>query len=306
MSKQLPEYKDGIESLKPFSRIKLIVLDLDGTLVQSSSENVPDKVLILGRSLKSHNFNTNITIATGRALSGISGLLYSLPIKSNYPIILYNGSLVLTNKIYEPIFKKSISNEMLTGVLSYAKRFNVSVLAYYFELFNKETVLGWTNNNKPVYDYNGLEILWQHSFSNENIINGEPSMLVINTSSESEKNIEDLLVRLRTMEGISVSRGGAAYIEVKPIGINKGVALEHIAGLLELKRNEILALGDNDNDVEMLSWAGIGVAVKNASISAKRASDYTTRNEGMGGASEVMQLVREARKLLRQNKSIHD
>ncbi|GAF84205.1 unnamed protein product, partial [marine sediment metagenome] len=77
-------------------------------------------------------------------------------------------------------------------------------------------------------------------------------------------------------------------------------ALEYVAKVLNLTQNQVLAIGDNDNDAEMLSWAGIGVAVNSASDLAESSCDYRANRGVIEGAIEVLDLVHEARRLLGQ------
>ena len=99
MPKLLPNYKEfDLDVLLPFSKIRLVALDLDGTLLKSSKPELPNKVLDLANKLRYYRYNVRLTIATGRTLIGARLLLDKLPIFNDTPIILYNGSLILTRK----------------------------------------------------------------------------------------------------------------------------------------------------------------------------------------------------------------
>ena len=123
-----------------------------------------------------------------------------------------------------------------------------------------------------------------------------PSAVVIHTS-EQIKTISGISSELSKIHDISYTHGGSAYIEVRPGNSNKGKALEFVSNVLELSRDQVLALGDNDNDAEMLSWAGIGVAVDSASKLAAKSSNYTASRGVIDGAIEVLKLVHSARRL---------
>ena len=87
------------------------------------------------------------------------------------------------------------------------------------------------------------------------------------------KEIEQLLLEIN---GISFTRSGLSFIEIRPAGSNKGAALASAAEVLGLQRENLLALGDNDNDMEMLLWAGVGVAIAGASNAALEASRFVS------------------------------
>ena len=184
-------------------------------------------------------------------------------------------------------------------ILEITANFRVSTLVYFCHWFGEaklnEYVMGWSNTRRPKSsEYNNMPIDWQTSFDVDKNINF--SIAVIDTSEESHDITKMLADKLSKIDEISISSGGANYIEVKPDGINKGVALEFVSKELNIPRSEILAIGDNDNDLEMLSWAGIGVAVKNASKKAKQSSDYICDHDAFGGAIQVMNPVKAAKK----------
>ena len=95
---------------------------------------------------------------------------------------------------------------------------------------------------------------------------------------------------------MSFTCSGASYIEIRPENSNKGAALEYVTKAQNLSKEEVLAIGDNDNDSELLVWAGIGVAISNASEAAIASSDYICRRGVAEGAIEVLRVVKEARR----------
>jgi hypothetical protein len=304
MLKKLPDCNSSsVQDIYPFSKIKLIALDLDGTLLQSSNSNIPDRVLELGRSLKIAH-RVSLTLATGRTLFGILPLLKYMPIKSKTPIIMYNGSIIVRNKTFEVLYRKTFSQAILREILEITAKYKVKTLAYFCHWFSgkmlNEYVMGWSNTIRPNIEHNGMTIDWRSSF--DFIDDVDPSIAVIDTSEESLPIIKKLEKELSNISEVSISSGGLRYIEVKPNGVNKGMALEFISHALSLSLEEILALGDNDNDAEMLSLSGIGVAVQNASQKAKQSSDYICSFDAFSGAIQVMFIVREARKYFCQKK----
>jgi Cof subfamily protein (haloacid dehalogenase superfamily) len=302
MPKPLPNYKTlDVESLRPFSRIRLVALDLDGTLLESSESELPKKVLDLARRLKTPAYGVvRITIATGRTLTGVSPLIDRLPILNNTPIILYNGSVVLNRK-YNILNHSVIPNRSLQRVIEVSSRFKVKVIAYVCDWFAEdrpqEYAYGWSYVDRPQLEHNKMPVKWLNWDNIERTI--RPSAIVIHTFGQPDV-ISNIISKLGSMEEISYTRGGKAYIEVKPRNSNKGEALKYVAESLRLSSAEVLAMGDNDNDAEMLSWAGVGVAVNSASDLALRSSNYIANRGVIEGAIEVLRIVRSARHLLRK------
>ena len=298
MPKPLPNYEEfDLESRRPFSEIRLVALDLDGTLLESNESKLPKKVLELARSLKSGKYGVRITIATGRTLTGARPLLDTLPILSDTPVILYNGSLLLKRK-YNVLCRKSIPAVSLQRIIELSSRFKVKVIAYFCEWLGedgpKEYALGWSSLDRPKLEHNKMPVKWLDWDKIESTIT--PSAIVIHTAGQI-KTISSISSELSKIQDISYTHGGIAYIEVRPKNSNKGIALEYAAKSLKLDRKQVLAIGDNDNDAEMLSWAGIGVVVDSASDLARKSSDYIAHGGIIDGAIEVLNLVRIARGL---------
>ncbi len=300
MPKPLPNYKVfDSESLRPFSGIRLVALDLDGTLLESHESDLPEKVLDLANKLKHPKYGVvRMTIATGRTLTGARPLIDRLPILNDTPIILYNGSVVLSKK-YNILNHRRIPNTSLYRIIEIASRFKVKVIAYVCNWFSREApeeyAVGWSSVDRPELEHNKMPVEWMNWDKVESIIT--PSAIVIHTLAHTEA-ISSLSSELSRIPDISYTYGGTAYIEVRPENSNKGVALKKAAESLGLSSTEVLAMGDNDNDAEMLSWAGIGVAVNSASPRAVRSSDYKADRGVIEGAIDVLNLVRRAKGLV--------
>ncbi|MCA1696625.1 MAG: Cof-type HAD-IIB family hydrolase, partial [Actinobacteria bacterium] len=96
--------------------------------------------------------------------------------------------------------------------------------------------------------------------------------------------------------GVTVTQSSASYLEIRPKGADKGSALSLVASSYGFGPEEVLAIGDNDNDAEMLRWAGCSVSVANATPAALLASDYVTRGAAGEGVVEAMRLLIDARR----------
>lgn len=298
MPKQLPNYNEpNLESLRPFSKIKLVALDLDGTLLDSRDSILPEKVRSLASALSHYRYKVKVTIATGRTLNGARSLLDKLHIPDNTPIILYNGSIVTNNK-YDILHQAVIPSVTLQKIVNLSSKFKVKLIAYVCNLFGvdgpNERAIGWSSLDRPSLDHNNMIVKWMHW--GDDISSLTPSTIVIHTAGHTEA-IPYITSGLNEINTITYTRGGDAYIEVRPINSNKGTALEFVAKELKLDRSQVLAMGDNDNDAEMLTWAGIGVAVDSASEMARQSSNYIANQGVIAGAIEVLTLVRSARKL---------
>ncbi|MGE5591580.1 MAG: Cof-type HAD-IIB family hydrolase [Bacillota bacterium] len=87
------------------------------------------------------------------------------------------------------------------------------------------------------------------------------------------------------------------YLEIAPFGIDKSWGARRLAEYLDLQQHQVLAFGDALNDVELLAWAGVGVAVANAMEPTRRAADFVTLSNNEEGVAEVLERVLRAREL---------
>jgi hypothetical protein len=304
MPKILPKYSDfDIESQRPFSKIKLIALDLDGTVLSSAKSYLPNSIEILAKSLKKAH-QVTVTIATGRTASGTKEIVEQLPSKNITPIILYNGCIIVNPK-YELLFKKVIPYSTYWEVIRACEEEKVKILAYAGQqgVLGKgeiqEFVIGLSNIDKPDQEYNGLDVTWNNWTDRNRIL--EPSTIVIHVNFNFE-TMERICRKLELIPNVDYSRGGEIYIEVVPKNCNKGSALEYITKeILKITPSEVLAIGDNDNDASMLKWAGIGVAISSGSMRAINSADYITNRGVIDGAIEVLNLVKAAKTYFKDN-----
>lgn len=298
MAKPLPNWADDVEDLKRFAGVRLIVADLDGTLIPST---LAEKIQVLIRSLHHPRYRVTLTLATGRTLAGVLPLLDKLRLPKGAPLILYNGSLILLNGSFKVIARRTISLDNLRRLLDICSAHCVRTFAYFYDeswfepqsISQHEHVIAWASRCEPVREFNDMPVRWLTTHSLDQLV--EPSSVLIDTTDDQLAAIA-IEEQLNKIADISITRSGTRYIEVRPVGSNKGVALAGVATRFNFDRHEVLALGDNDNDSEMLAWAGIGVAIAEASTSAVQNSDYICRYGVFEGAVEVLNLVKHARR----------
>jgi Cof subfamily protein (haloacid dehalogenase superfamily) len=311
MTKYLPGPSDDIEALRPFAAIKLIVADLDGTLLPSAFAGKAERLL---RQLD--RAGVQMTVATGRAFTGIQELLSRLHspsgrplIKRGMPLILYNGSVVVeagTGRLFD---RKTMNWEAVISVIDVAAKHPCELFAYVCseDLMGRddtervhERVLGWQfgvlGNATTATEFNGLAVEWETAMP---LDKAEPSAVVIK-SSESQV-LDTIASKLRLLKTVSVTQSTPLYLEIRPEGSNKALALAWAAQRLKLLPAQVLTVGDSDNDVEMLKWAGIGVAVKTASKAARQQADFLCDYGPFQGVVQVLSLVHAAHRYFRNS-----
>lgn len=302
MTRKLPDWRSwSPEDAQPFGRVKLIVADLDGTLVRQGASKVWSTIAKLRKSLAHPRYDVAFTIATGRTLAGVTDLVASIGVQAGMPIVLYNGSVVTNVNGSKLLAQKFIPGCIVRNVVSDLMGCNVTVMMYYFSRStgtllsssgNIDTVYGYTVSEASEFEFNGLRVNWCSSLKDVPMC--DASAILVHSDSAEALNIA--AGHISSYTELSITSSGGKCIEIRPNGSSKAQGLIAVVKALGISREDVLALGDNDNDVDMLQWAGIGVCVGDASPLAVESSDYHCKYEVEEGALEVLRVVRWARR----------
>lgn len=301
--RHLPNWRDPDPSaLDAFASIRLVAADIDGTLVSSARRNIDVYLSRLAAQLRHSRYGVSLTLATGRTLVGVEELVESLGLAASVPLVLYNGSVVFTRGSGAIISRDTIDPAALLKVVELARDAGFAVLAHFFggtgqaleePGLGREQVMGWCSQAPPyAAEFNGLSVDWRTDLED----GLTACAILVDVLDRSAEEQSELSHALSTIPGIEVTRSGAQFIELRPAGVSKATALQKVTEQLDLMPGQVLALGDNDNDVEMLIWAGIGVAVGGATPAAIEACDFVCNRDAIEGAVEAVRLIRNARK----------
>src|ERR1039458_5444879 len=293
----IPDWQSDVSQLERFSRVRLIVVDLDGTFVRPSTSILFPSLRELQRSLSHPNYQVGVTVATGRAWAGAKPIIEELSISRTTPIILYNGAIVIEHESQCILSQQTIPRSTVEQGAATCKSFGVPVYSYWFD--DPLTAAFHGGAPERVFatgrfwsrDLNGLDVYPWSSLPTDS--NNCVAIVAIPTRKPLN---EGLTPALDSISEITCTSSGNRYIEIRPVGVNKGQALRIVAEHQNIALDEVLALGDADNDAEMLQIAGIGVSVNGASEVALRSSDYTCKYGAAEGAVELMRLVKHAKR----------
>jgi Cof subfamily protein (haloacid dehalogenase superfamily) len=299
MAEKLPDWQTDVALLRAFAQVRLIVADLDGSLVHASAHVVYSSLTNLRRSLNHHKSRVGFTLATGRAWNGAKDLVESLSIPRGTPLILYNGALTLECGTSGILDRHCINVNAVDRIRAICSSHAATVYFYDFAdpvsaSFQREPAERVVADGPAVapLDFNGLRVQ-EGSWSTDTLVNCTAILIDIGILGDSVFHLRD---SLSNVNEVTCTHSGARYIEIRPAGANKGAALRVVAEHLDLDAQHILTLGDNDNDAEMLSFAGIGVAVKGASVAAMSASNYVCNHGPAEGAVEILRLIKHAKR----------
>lgn len=260
---------------------RLIVADLDGTLMGDDLV-IPDEVVAAVQEAIAAGLY--FTIATGRTFAGAQPFIRRLGV--NAPVILYQGAEIRDPVSGEAIYQACIPLEWARELLAVLKEAGVHANVFlddqpFAEAYSPQAQLYEQIDAVPVQIVGDLLAFLQRPPSKIMLV-GEPAQLAELATS----------LQQRFAGKLRLTRSHRFFLEAVPLGANKARALARLARHLGVLRHETVALGDNDNDAEMLAWAGLGIAVDNASPAAKQAADVIAPAVAHAGAAwAIRQLV---------------
>lgn len=264
-------------------KYKLLVLDIDGTLLNNEKQISTGTLAAL---IKIQQMGVKIVLASGRPTHGVRPIANMLELhKYGGYLMPYNGSQIIDAATNELLFEKRIDQDMLPYINKVAGKNELPIFTYH-----NDTLITTHPQNNHVQEeaaLNEMRIIGVEDFPAA--INFRPSKcMIVSDDTEELKSIEDHL-RKRLDGVLEVFRSEDYFLEIAPEYINKGNTLGVLMDLLSLGREEIIAFGDGACDIPMLQLAGMGVAMGNADIAVKRCADMTTLSNEEDGIADALE-----------------
>ena len=263
---------------------KLIALDLDGTLLRDDLSLSPRVAQALAQAQRA---GALITLASGRGFPALKPWVARLQITS--PVIGYQGASItdpLTGRI---ICEYPFPREMLDELVEYARERDLSLTVY----VDDEIYVERKRHSTAFYDkWFGLPI---HVVTDlTTALAADPIKFLITATSDVLDVLQPEVVA-HFGQSMHIVRSHPLFLEGLALGVTKATALAWVAHYLGIAQSDTIAIGDSGNDVEMLAWAGIGVAMGNASHDALQAADLVVPSVDEDGVAVALeQLVLQA------------
>jgi Cof subfamily protein (haloacid dehalogenase superfamily) len=261
---------------------RLVVADVDGTLVERGGDVPPEAREAIRRFREAGG---TFVLATGRPLPGVLHYLEELGIEE--PAIILNGAQVYDRKRGQVVYHRSLSREVTVRAVELSGRFDLEPFLYYdgqvYVRGPGPRVSHYEKKDRlvcrPVGDLRALALEREE---------GAAKMLFIGPVKEGFALGEAL-----REEGFAlhVVQSDADFVEILAPGTSKGAALRWLMGRLGIPREEVMAIGDQQNDRELLEEAGCGVAVANAVEELKGVASLVTRAPLGWGVAEALARV---------------
>ncbi len=272
---------------------KMIVIDLDGTLLNDEKEVSKENADMINRAYKEKGVIS--VIATGRSYMCAEHIANIVGESFSQYIIASTGSIIRDNKNGIDLNKQCIKNENIVKILEIAEKHNFK---YIIDIKSKVIANGRLVNQEKLekmgQSYEVREDLISY-FKNNNIHG------ITITIIGKEQELLELKEELSVMEDLEITdlcksidvkedkiKEVVSYIDIISKGVTKQNAIKTLANYLNINKDEIIVIGDGGNDIPMFETAGLKVAMANSIEIVKQKADYITSNNNENGVAKAI------------------
>lgn len=265
-------------------KYKIISLDIDGTLTNS------EKLITQKTRKKLIEFQKDggrIILASGRPVAGIVPHAETLELKKYGGYILaFNGGCVIDCKNGNILFQKKLPLDVIPEIYEIVNKFPVGINTYK----GNDIIVGNCINKYTEIEakINGLGIKFVEDFPtyvnfdiNKCLIHGEPKDILKLEKILSEKFGKNL----------GIFKSESFFLEIVPECVDKAKSIDRLLKMIGIKTEECIACGDGFNDISMIKYAGLGVAMSNAQPPVKAVADYVTLSNDEDGIAHLIKKI---------------
>lgn len=268
---------------------KLIVTDLDGTLLNSNKVVSETNIDALRRVIDA---GTPVAIASGRAFAPFA-LDIAASIGRPVYLILCNGVVILDCDHQTVLSRRGLSPEDIEWLV----QLGCAKSGVCWNSWRQELMLLWKRSDGPIVPDMPDE-MWVPVNSSDDIISHFSGDVlrgrIFGSDTEVTAVAEEASARGLYVQCYPYPGGGDSCVEMIGQGVSKVSGIEFLCKRLGISMRDVVAFGDESNDVEMLSHVGLGVAMANASGEAKAAADILTCSNDEDGVAEALQRIHPA------------
>lgn len=265
-------------------KYQVLTLDLDGTLTNSKKEITPPTRKALIHIQKTGRI---LILASGRPINGVAPLARKLEMEKYGGYMLsFNGARITKCSTGEVIYNRALPHDVIRPVFEEVRTCpGVDIITY----TDSEIISGIGPNRYTMIEagINKMAVRTVSDFPaaltfpiNKMLVPGDPEIL------------EELMPRLQDQYHglLNIYRSEPHFLEIMPRNIDKAYSLHRLLSSLGLSAEQMICCGDGYNDVSMIEYAGLGVAMANAQTVVKESADFITRSNDDDGILHVIDL----------------
>lgn len=260
---------------------KLVAMDMDGTLLNSDKYISEENKKILNEI---RNLGVKISFCTGRLFTSARG--YAKLLGGKVYIISCNGAYI-TDENYNDIAVYPMSVGISEEIIDICRRYDTY---YYFfdryRIYSEKEIYGqsvYLKGNDLFSDEDKTEFVICDDLKKTINLQGTEILkyVIFDEDKDKLKTIREELEKLN----VEISSSLTNNIEITAAGVNKGAGLKQLMDFLNISSDEVIAIGDSENDISMLKMAGLGIAMGNGGYDVKKVSKYVTASEDNDGVA---------------------
>ena len=284
---------------------KLIAVDLDGTLLNSYGEISKENKEAIKKAIDK---GVQVVIASGRMPSSIEN--FCTEINANRYLIAGNGTLIYDTEEQEIIYDRFMEKQKVLNIIKICEENSI-----YYSIYTENSIITkslnynvlyyqYENSKKPEHKKTKINIV-EDVYKYIDEINTMP-LLKMTVCDNNQVIFNSIIRKLRELKDIDVLdvehmsrkviKSGTKdvsieyfYTEITNLNVNKWNALKVIIEKLDIKPEEVMAIGDNINDIEMVQNAGMGVVMGNSALKAIGIGKSTISDNNSSGVAEAIE-----------------
>lgn len=262
----------GLDGWKP----SLVALDVDGTLIPYADFHAAPSQRVHRAVRRIADAGAYPVISTGRSLHSTFPVFDALELDSGYAVCS-NGAVVVDVETREPL--DVVTFDALEPVRYFAEQIPDAILAV------EELGQGFRISGDNVdFEFDGQIEVVPH----DELVKGPVTRLVVRWHEGDRDRLRDIAAEMG-LPAVDYAIGYTAWLDIMPSGVSKAEGLDKICFRLGIGRDDVLAVGDGHNDMEMLTWAGLGVAMGNAPDDVKAIANEVGPHVDDDGVATVIE-----------------
>lgn len=260
---------------------KLLALDIDGTLTNSEKEITP---ATLSKIIEIQEMGHVVAIASGRPLPGIRKIADEIQLSrfGGY-VLAFNGGRIVNYKTGEVAYQAALDNDVVRQIYDYCLKVGCGMVTYDGDrVITGTPVDGYMSFEAAI---NHMEIMRLDNF--REYIDFPLNKCLLTAEPDKAEVIERELTE-RFGGSVNIFRSEPFFVEIMPPDVHKATSLARLLEVLDMDVRDLIACGDGYNDLTMIDFAGVGVAMANAQDVVKEHADYITLSNDEDGLVPVI------------------
>lgn len=260
---------------------KLLALDIDGTLTNTQKDITP---ATLEKIIEAQEKGHIVAIASGRPLPGIRKIADTIELdRFGGYVLAFNGGRIVDYSTGEVVYQAVLDNDVVRDIYDYCLKAGCGMVTY----DGDRVITGTDIDGYMTFEasINHMEIMRIDNF--REYIDFPLNKCLLTADPDKAEKIEQELAE-KFGDQLNIFRSEPYFVEIMPPNVHKATSLEKLLEVLDMDRKDLVACGDGYNDLTMIEYAGVGVAMANAQDIVKEHADYIILSNDEDGLVPVV------------------